>query len=175
MSCCRLSFHVVGQMVRRGEDERKAQPDVASLVLRLPAIRGACCRGRGSTATGREGGGAQGLGGPEPGQRSSRTGSERAAAGRAGPAEVKGRGLPGCLWGGEPTGVCKPPVGSSREKESWEEREGRETLGIAGVGFWIQDLPPRHRDKGYPQRGGDSECAGLLQLGPAKFFFPSLR
>lgn len=41
-----------------------------------------------------EGGGALGLGGPEPGQRSSWTRSERAAAGRAGPAaEVKGRGL----------------------------------------------------------------------------------
>lgn len=67
--------------------------------------------------------------------------------------------------------MCKPPVGSSREKESWEEREGRETLGVAGVGFWILDLPPHHRDKGDPQRGGVSECAGLMQLGPAKFFF----
>lgn len=67
--------------------------------------------------------------------------------------------------------MCKPPVGSSREKESWEEREGRETLGVAGVGFWIRDLPPHHRDKGDPQRGGVSECAGLLQLGPAKFSF----
>lgn len=128
MSCCGLSFLVVGQVVRRGEDERKTQPDVASLVLRLPAIRGACCRGRGRTATGREGGGARGLGGPGPGQRSSRTGSERAAAGRAGPAgEVKGRGLPGCLWGGEPTGSCASPrlEAAGRRSRGRSARGGR--------------------------------------------------
>lgn len=66
MSCCGPSFLVVGQVVRRGEDERKAHPDVAARVSGLAAIRGACCRGRGSPATGREGGGARGLSGPGP-------------------------------------------------------------------------------------------------------------
>lgn len=137
MSCCGPSFLVVGQVVRRGEDERKAQPDVAARVLRLAAIRGACCWGRGSPATGREGSGVGGLGGPGPGQRSSRTGSERAAAGRAGPAgEVKGRGLPGCLWGGEPAGSCASP----RLKAAGRRSRGRSARGgrLLGSRAWAR-------------------------------------
>lgn len=93
MSCCGPSF-LVGQVVLRGEVESKAQPDVAARVQRLASIRGGGLPGPGERGAEPEGGGALGLGGPELGQRSSRTRSERAAAGRAGPAaEVKGRGL----------------------------------------------------------------------------------
>lgn len=69
-------------------------------------------------------------GGPWGGQRASRTRSERAAAGRAGPVgEVIDRGLLGWLWGWEPREAwfvgwgCR--VGIRGEEKAWEEREER--------------------------------------------------
>lgn len=168
---CRGSSFLVGQVVPKGEDESQAQPDVAAPVQRLAAIRGGGLRGQGSRATEPEGGGALGLGGPEPGQRSSRTRSERAAAGRAGPAaEVKGRGLPGCLWGGEPAGSGA----SLRLKAAWRRNRGRSARrgGPLGSRAWVPGSQTlRHKDGagGDPQRGVH-EYAGLLLLGPAKFF-----
>lgn len=56
MSCRGPSF-LVGQVVLRGENESKAQPDVAAPVQRLAAIRGGGLRGQGSGTTEPEGGG----------------------------------------------------------------------------------------------------------------------
>lgn len=171
MSCRGPSF-LVGQVVLRGENESKAQPDVAAPVQTLAPIRGGGLRGQGSRTTEPEGGGALRLGGPEPGQRSSRTRSERAAAGRAGPAaEVKGRGLLGCLWGGEPAGSGA----SLRLKAAWRRNRGRSARrgGPLGSRAWAPGSQTlRHTDGGGgdPQREGVHEYAGLLLLGPAKFF-----
>lgn len=76
----------------RGEDDSKAQPDVADPALGLATIR--------DGPAGREVAG-PGTGGPWGARRASRTRSERAALGRAGPAgEVTGCGLLGwlCVW-----------------------------------------------------------------------------
>lgn len=72
--------------------------------------------------------------------------------------------------------LCKPPVGSSREKESWEEREGRETLGIAGV--WASGFKTFRHTTG--TRATHSEEASLsvqdsCSWDQQSFFFPSLR
>lgn len=111
------------------------------------------CRGQGGPATEPEGGGALGLGRPEPGQRSSRTRSERAAAGRAGPAaEVKGRGLPGCLWGGEPAGSGA----SLRLKAAGRRSRGRSTRPgrpLESRAWAPASESLRHTDRGDPQRG----------------------
>lgn len=89
----------------KSEDDSKAQPDVAAPALGLATIRGGELPL--PVKTGGAGGWqSQGTGGPRGGQRVSRTGSERAAAGRVGPAgEVTGCGFLGCLWSGKPRGA----------------------------------------------------------------------
>lgn len=90
-------------------------------------------------------------------------GQQRAALGLQ--EKLRGVGSRAAFGLGSLLGRVRAPGWKQEGKESWEEREGRETLEVAGVGSWIRDPPPHHRDEGNPHREGVPECAGLLHLG----------
>lgn len=159
-------------MVWRGEDDSKAQPDVARPARGLATIRGG--------PAGRAGGGAR--------RRASRTRSERAAAGRAGPAgEVAGCGPLGWRGAGN-LGKLALQDGGAEWGSAGRKRRGRsprkgETPRLTRRGLldWLGRPDPSGREA----RAGEATqaswqwggtLAGLLRLRSVKFVpFAKLR